>query len=223
MKKSINPLWGGRFEKEGTDLLKKINNSISFDYQLAFQDLKLNKIYAKGLLKAKIISQNEYEEIIDAIKKINSELKEGKFKFSELFEDIHMNIEMALKKRIGNLAGKIHTGKSRNDQVVTDLKLWIRERLIILLNKIKTIQTTLINKAEKNLDIIMPGFTHLQNAQPVLFSHYLLSFFEMLERDKLRINQLYNNMNTCPLGSGALVGSNFFEIDRFFLAKRTWF
>ena len=121
------------------------------------------------MLKAKIISQNEYEEIIDAIKKINSELKEGKFKFSELFEDIHMNIEMALKKRIGNLAGKIHTGKSRNDQVVTDLKLWIRERLIILLNKIKTIQTTLINKAEKNLDIIMPGFTHLQNAQPVLF------------------------------------------------------
>ena len=223
MKKSINPLWGGRFEKEGTDLLKKINNSISFDYQLAFQDLKLNKIYAKGLLKAKIISQNEYEEIIDAIKKINSELKEGKFKFSELFEDIHMNIEMALKKRIGNLAGKIHTEKSRNDQVVTDLKLWIRERLIILLNKIKTIQTTLINKAEKNLDIIMPGFTHLQNAQPVLFSHYLLSFFEMLERDKLRINQLYNNMNTCPLGSGALVGSNFFEIDRFFLAKELGF
>ncbi len=223
MKKSINPLWGGRFEKEGTDLLKKINNSISFDYQLAFQDLKLNKIYAKGLLKAKIISQSEYEKITSAIKKINSELKEGKFKFSELFEDIHMNIEMALKKRIGNVAGKIHTGKSRNDQVVTDLKLWIRERLIILLNKIKTIQKTLINKAEKNLDVIMPGFTHLQNAQPVLFSHYLLSFFEMLERDKLRINQLYNNMNSCPLGSGALVGSNFFEIDRFFLAKELGF
>ena len=223
MKKSINPVWGGRFEKKSSDLLQKINNSIGFDYKLALQDVKLNIEYAKSLKKAKIITGGEFKKIEKALKEICQQISDGKFEFSHEFEDIHMNIEMSLKKKIGNLSGKIHTGKSRNDQVATDLKLWTKEKLDVLFKEIINIQKAIINKAENNLDVIMPGFTHLQNAQPVLFSHYLLSFFEMLQRDKKRIKNLQENINECPLGSGALVGTNFYEIDRFSLAKSLGF
>ncbi len=223
MKKSINPLWGGRFENKSSNLLKKINNSIGFDYKLALQDIKLNLEYSKSLKKAKIITDPEYKKIKKALEEICKQINVGKYKFSEDFEDIHMNIEMSLKKKIGSLAGKIHTGKSRNDQVVTDLKLWTREKLGILVKDIIDIQKAIIKKAEINFSVIMPGFTHLQNAQPVLFAHYLLSLFEMLQRDKKRVRNLQENLNECPLGSGALVGTNFFEIDRFSLAKNLGF
>ncbi|MEC8265285.1 MAG: argininosuccinate lyase [Pseudomonadota bacterium] len=223
MKKSINPVWGGRFEQKSSDLLQKINNSIGFDYKLAFQDIKLNLEYSKSLKKAKIITNDEYKKIKKALEEINEQIKSGKFEFSREFEDIHMNIEMSLKKKIGHLSGKIHTGKSRNDQVVTDLKLWTMEKSQILITDIVTIQKTILKKAETHIDVIMPGFTHLQNAQPVLFSHYLLSFFEMFQRDKIRIKNLKINIDDCPLGSGALVGTNFSEIDRFTLAKNLGF
>ena len=223
MKKSINPLWGGRFEKENSSLLKKINNSISFDFQLALQDLKVNKVYSESLKKARIISDSENRKIQKALDQIVVEINEGTFKFSSEYEDVHMNIEMSLKQKIGDLSGKIHTGKSRNDQVITDLKLWIKEKLKTIVIKINTIQNTLIKKAEININTIMPGFTHSQNAQPISFAHYLLSFFEMLERDKQRSKNLIENMNECPLGSGALAGTNFFEIDRNFLAKKLGF
>ena len=177
MKKSINPVWGGRFKDENSELLKKINNSISFDYELAFQDVKLNTVYTEALFKAKVISKNEKDKITKALNQINQDLKDGKFKFSNSFEDIHMNIEMALRGKVGDIAGKIHTGKSRNDQVATDLKMWIKEKLHEIVTKIKQIQKTIIKKSEENLNVVMPGFTHLQNAQPILFSHYLLSFF----------------------------------------------
>lgn len=223
MKKSINPLWGGRFENKPSDLLQKINNSIGFDHKLALQDIKLNLEYSKSLKKAKIITDQEYKKIKKALEEIRKQITMGKYKFSEDFEDIHMNIEMSLKKKIGSLSGKIHTGKSRNDQVVTDLKLWTREKLGILVKNIIDIQKAIIKKAEINFSVIMPGFTHLQNAQPVLFAHYLLSLFEMLQRDKKRIRNLQENLNECPLGSGALVGTNFYEIDRFSLAKNLGF
>ena len=223
MKKSINPLWGGRFENNPSDLLQKINNSIGFDHKLALQDIKLNLEYSKSLKKAKIITDPEYKKIKKALEEICKQITMGKYKFSEDFEDIHMNIEMSLKKKIGSLSGKIHTGKSRNDQVVTDLKLWTREKLGILVKNIIDIQKAIIKKAEINFSVIMPGFTHLQNAQPVLFAHYLLSLFEMLQRDKKRIRNLQENLNECPLGSGALVGTNFYEIDRFSLAKNLGF
>ena len=223
MKKSINPLWGGRFENNPSDLLQKINNSIGFDHKLALQDINLNLEYSKSLKKAKIITDQEYKKIKKALEEIRKQITMGKYKFSEDFEDIHMNIEMSLKKKIGSLSGKIHTGKSRNDQVVTDLKLWTREKLDILVKNIIDIQKAIIKKAEINFSVIMPGFTHLQNAQPVLFAHYLLSLFEMLQRDKKRIRNLQENLNECPLGSGALVGTNFFEIDRFSLAKNLGF
>ena len=223
MKKSINPLWGGRFENNPSDLLQKINNSIGFDHKLALQDINLNLEYSKSLKKAKIITDQEYKKIKKALEEIRKQITMGKYKFSEDFEDIHMNIEMSLKKKIGSLSGKIHTGKSRNDQVVTDLKLWTIEKLDILVKNIIDIQKAIIKKAEINFSVIMPGFTHLQNAQPVLFAHYLLSLFEMLQRDKKRIRNLQENLNECPLGSGALVGTNFFEIDRFSLAKNLGF
>ena len=223
MKKSINPVWGGRFKNDNSELLKKINNSISFDYELALQDVKLNKVYSEALFKAKVISKSEKDRIIKALNEINHDLEKGRFEFSHSFEDIHMNIEMALKKKVGDIAGKIHTGKSRNDQVATDLKMWIKEKLQEIIKSIKKIQKTIIKKSEKNINVIMPGFTHLQNAQPILFSHYLLSFFEMIQRDKMRATQLIKNLNECPLGSGALVGTNFFEIDRFYIAKKLGF
>ena len=223
MKKSINPVWGGRFKNDNSELLKKINNSISFDYELAFQDVKLNKVYSEALFKAKVISKSEKDKIIKALNEINQDLDNGRFKFSYSFEDIHMNIEMALKKKVGEIAGKVHTGKSRNDQVATDLKMWIKEKLQEIIKRIKQIQKTIIKKSEENINVIMPGFTHLQNAQPILFSHYLLSFFEMIQRDKMRATQLIKNLNECPLGSGALAGTNFFEIDRFYIAKKLGF
>ena len=223
MKKSINPVWGGRFKNDNSELLKKINNSISFDYELALQDVKLNKVYSEALFKAKVILKSEKDRIIKALNEINHDLEKGRFEFSHSFEDIHMNIEMALKKKVGDIAGKIHTGKSRNDQVATDLKMWIKEKLQEIIKSIKKIQKTIIKKSEKNINVIMPGFTHLQNAQPILFSHYLLSFFEMIQRDKMRAIQLIKNLNECPLGSGALAGTNFFEIDRFYIAKKLGF
>jgi len=223
MKKSTNPIWGGRFKNSNSELLKKINNSISFDYELAFQDVKLNKVYSEALFRAKVITKNQKDKIIKALNEINQELMNEKFKFSDSYEDIHMNIEMALKSKVGEIAGKIHTGKSRNDQVATDLKMWIREKLDEIIKRIKQIQKTIIRKSEENMNVIMPGFTHLQNAQPILFSHYLMSFFEMINRDKTRSLQLIESLNECPLGSGALAGTNFFEIDRFFIAKQLGF
>lgn len=219
MKKSINPLWGGRFNSENSQLLKAINDSISFDYKLVNQDIRLNKVYSNALFNAKILTKQENTKIQKALDEILLDIKKPNFKFSNSYEDIHMNVEMLLKKKIGDLAGKIHTGKSRNDQVVTDLKLWVKEQVNIILKLIKMNQRTIIKKAEKNISIIMPGFTHLQNAQPVLFSHYLLAFFEMLERDKKRFNNLKLNLDECPLGSGALVGTNFFKIDRKKIAR----
>ena len=223
MKKTTNLVWGGRFEYDSSNLLKRINNSISFDYNLADEDIKLNKQYAKSLFKAKILSANELKNINVALDDINLEVKKKKFNFSDDFEDIHMNIEMALRKRVGRLAGKLHTGKSRNDQVATDVKLWTKEKIKNVIDKIKKIQKTIIKKSESNLNVIMPGFTHSQNAHPILYAHYLLSFFEMFERDKKRAKQLLENIDECPLGSGALAGTNFFEIDRKALAKNLGF
>ncbi|MEE2695319.1 MAG: argininosuccinate lyase [Pseudomonadota bacterium] len=223
MKKTTNSVWGGRFEEESSSLLKEINNSINFDYQLAYEDIKLSKSYAASLRKSKLLKYDEYKKIDLALNKILKEIESGKFKFSFEYEDIHMNIEMALKKKIGKLAGKIHTGKSRNDQVATDLKLWVKEKLKIVIFKLNKIQISIIKKAESEISVIMPGFTHSQNAQPILYSHYLLAFFEMLERDKRRSIQLLENLNECPLGSGALAGTNFFEIDRKQLANNLGF
>ena len=219
MKNKTNPLWGGRFQQKSSELLKKINNSISFDYKLATQDLRVSKAYCKALYKSKIISKREEILIVDCLKKIEKDINEKKFKFNEDYEDIHMNIEMELKKRIGITAGKLHTGRSRNDQVTTDLKLWIKEKTLFLLRLLKNLQKVLVKKSEENIFTIMPGFTHLQNAQPISLAHYFMAFFEMFERDKRRLFDMINRLDECPLGAGALAGTSFAKIDRKYLAK----
>jgi len=219
MKKKTNPLWGGRFKQKSSEILKKINNSISFDYKLATQDLRVSKAYCKALCKSKIISKREEILIVDCLKKIENDILDKKLKFNEDYEDIHMNIEMELKKRIGTVAGKLHTGRSRNDQVATDLKIWIKEKTLFILNLLKKLQEVLVKKSEENIFTIMPGFTHLQNAQPISLAHYFMAFFEMFERDKGRFLDMINRLDECPLGSGALAGTNFYKIDRKYLAK----
>ena len=223
MKKEINPLWGGRFEKSSSDLLKKINNSISFDYRLALQDIKVSEAYCEALFKAKIISGIDKKKIKEGLNKISKEMSKNTFMYSQEYEDIHMNIEMNLKKKIGDVAGKLHAGRSRNDQVTTDLKMWIREKTLLLEKLILKLQKVFIKKAEENISTIVPGFTHLQNAQPISLGHYFMAFFEMFERDKSRLKDMLVRMDECPLGSGALAGTNFFEIDRHFLAKKLGF
>jgi len=223
MKNKTNPLWGGRFKQKSSELLKKINNSISFDYKLASQDLRVSKAYCKALCKSKIISKKEETLIVDCLKTIENDILDKKLKFNEDFEDIHMNIEMELKKRIGTTAGKLHTGRSRNDQVATDLKLWIKEKTLFILNLLENLQKVLVKKSEENIFTIMPGFTHLQNAQPISLAHYFMAFFEMFERDKGRFFDMINRLDECPLGSGALAGTNFSKIDRKYLAKSLGF
>lgn len=219
MKKKINPLWGGRFNKASSDLLQKINNSISFDYKLAKQDIEVSKAYAQVLEKANILSSKEKKKILSGLSKIEKKIKNKTFSFNQEYEDIHMNIEMALKEEVGDIAGKLHTGKSRNDQVTTDLKLWVKEKISIIIKKICKLQNVLIKNAEDNIFCIMPGFTHLQNAQPISLAHYFMAFFEMFERDKKRFQKLLDSLSECPLGSGALSGTNFYKIDRMALAK----
>ena len=223
MKKKTNPVWGARFKKKPSKLLQRINNSIHFDHKLVREDIKLCKAYAEILSKAKIIKSSDNKLVQDSLKKIENELNKGELNFLDDFEDIHMNIEMMLKTKLGNLSGKIHAGKSRNDQVATDMKLWVKDKLKTLSLKISKLQKIVIRKAEKHIETIMPGFTHSQNAQPISFAHYLMCFFEMLQRDKIRLSQISDKLTECPLGSGALAGTNFFEIDRMLLAKKLGF
>tara|TARA_B100000989_G_scaffold282047_1_gene246776 strand:+ start:4279 stop:5673 length:1395 start_codon:yes stop_codon:yes gene_type:complete len=223
MKKKNNPLWGSRFKENSSELLKQINNSISFDYKLALYDLKVSKAYCKALFKANLISSADKNKIYKALEEIEIEVTNENFKYCEDYEDIHMNIEMALIKKTGSIGGRIHAGRSRNDQVTTDLKLWIIDKIKILNELIENFQKTLVSKAEENIFTIMPGFTHLQNAQPISLGHYFMAFYEMFSRDLKRSKNLLEIIDECPLGSGALAGTNFYNIDRKFLANELGF
>ncbi len=217
-----NPIWGGRFATAAAPTLQTINQSISFDARLAKQDILGSKAHCKMLAKSKIITKAECKKIIEGLNKIDKEIAEGRFKFKTELEDVHMNIESALAKIIGDAAGKLHTARSRNDQVVTDLKLWIRDAFDCLNENLKKLQLSLINKAEKHADTIMPGMTHLQSAQPVTFGHHLMAYFEMFKRDRGRIKSARVRLNECPLGAAALAGTSF-PIDRNFTAKELKF
>lgn len=223
MKKiSANKMWGGRFEKNPSDLMQQINQSISFDYKLYKQDIRASIAHAKMLAKVKIIAENEAKKITDGLKKIEKEIEDGKFEFKIELEDIHMNVESRLKEIIGDVAGKLHTARSRNDQVAVDFRLFVRDAVDETLNLLTELQKVLLKKAEENFDVILPGFTHLQVAQPVLFSHHLLAYFEMFKRDSSRFVDLRARLNECPLGAGALAGTSF-PIDREFVAKELGF
>jgi len=221
-KNSANKMWGGRFKTSPAEMMLEINQSISFDQKLYKQDIRGSIAHAQMLAAKKILSNAESKQIIDGLKKIEKEIDSGKFIFKKELEDIHMNIESRLKEIIGDTAGKLHTARSRNDQVATDFRLFIRDEIDEIQKLLIELENNFVAKAEKNLDVIMPGFTHLQVAQPVLFSHHLLAYFEMFKRDISRLSDLRTRMNECPLGACAMAGTSF-AIDRFATAKTLGF
>ena len=218
-KSSKSTIWGGRFEGVSSDNLIKFNSSVNFDKNLYAQDIEGSIAHAEMLSKQKIILKKDFLEIKSGLLKIKKEIETNKFKFKMELEDIHMNIESRLIELIGESGKKLHTARSRNDQVVTDFKMWIRSDLNTILDLLKQLQENLIIKAEDNYETLMPGYTHLQVAQPVTFGHHLLAYVEMFGRDRERIKDCVNRMNECPLGSAALAGTSY-PIDRNFVAKK---
>jgi len=210
-------MWGGRFSDKPSELMQEINESISFDKALYKQDIAGSIAHANMLAQVKILTADEVKKITDGLKQIEDEIESGKFEFKKELEDIHMNIENRLKEIIGDVAGKLHTARSRNDQVATDFKLYVRDACDEINVLLKDFQLNLVNKADENLDTIMPGFTHLQTAQPVTFAHHLMAYYEMIKRDNSRISDCRKRLNECPLGSSALAGTSF-KIDRFMTA-----
>ena len=211
-------LWGGRF-KTGTDkIAESFNASIHFDKRLFREDIEGSMAYSRMLAKQGIISKDEAATIRNALKEIHGEIERGDFAFDETLEDIHTHIERALIERVGPLGETLHTGRSRNDQIALDERLYVRNSTFRIINLIREFQSSLIGLAEKNHDLIMPGYTHLQRAQPVLLPHHLLAYYEMLKRDKERYGEALRRTNVLPLGSGALAGTTF-NIDREFLSK----
>ena len=221
-RKKSNEMWGGRFSEKTADLLTKINSSVDIDKRLAFDDISGSKAHVEMLAKTNIITKKTKKEILSGLKKIEKELIEGDFIFDNLLEDIHMNIEARLGEIIGPEAGRIHTARSRNDQVVTDFRLWVRKAIEDIEFELSKLQISILKKAEQNIEIIFPGYTHLQVAQPVRFSHHLLAYLEMFGRDLERFKQTKERLNECPLGAAALAGTSF-PIDRFYTAKTLGF
>jgi argininosuccinate lyase len=201
-------LWGGRFKKELHPKALKFSSSLSYDIELILEDIEGSIVHARMLAKIKIISQNEEKELLRGLTQIENDWKDGNWKPDpEKFEDIHSAIESRLYEIIGETAGKLHTGRSRNDQVALDLKLWLRKKTEILQGLIKNLQLSLVELSSGNIETIIPGYTHLQRAQPVSLAFHLLAYVEMLERDLTRIQCLKNSLSQSPLGSGALAGS----------------
>ena len=212
-KQSANPIWGGRFEGSPSELMEQINASVNFDKRMYSQDITASKAHAAMLVKQNIISTEDGALINKGLDQILDEIEIGSFEYKISLEDIHMNIETRLKEIVGDVAGKLHTARSRNDQVATDFKLWVRKELDQLDNTLKSLQKTFINQAEDHASTILPGFTHLQSAQPITLGHHLLSYVEMIGRDRGRIKDCRERLNENPLGSGALAGTSF-PIDR---------
>ena len=209
-------LWGGRFEKSTDEMINNFQASINFDKRLYREDIEGSIAHAKMLAKCKIISDDDAQKILDGLNKILVQIDDGKFNFSVELEDIHMNIEKALTDSIGDAGGRLHTARSRNDQVALDMHLYVRRVVKEVQELILELQKNFVDAAKKNLGVIMPGYTHLQRAQPILFSHHLMAYFWMLERDFERFVGVYNRADIMPLGAGALAGTTF-PIDRNFV------
>ena len=213
-----SPARNVHLKKGPSKLLEEINSSIEVDSRLYKEDIEGSIAHTKMLIKTKIMSKAEGTKIISALKIINGDINKGKIKFQQKYEDIHMNIEALLEKKIGPISGKLHTARSRNDQVVTDFKLWIKKNSQEIDSRCREFQKSLINVAKKNILTVMPGFTHLQIAQPVSLAHHLLAYVEMIARDRGRIKDCIKRLNESPLGSGALAGTSF-PIDRQMTSK----
>ncbi len=212
----------GRFQKDADELAAKYTASISFDWRLYPYDVRGSIAHARMLAKQGIISPEDADAIISGLASIKEEVEQGKFQFKPEMEDIHMSIEARLIEKIGEVGGKLHTARSRNDQVALDVRLFAKESINDTLLSLKKLQQALISLAEANKDIVMPGYTHLQRAQPVLFAHHLLAYFEMLQRDVERFSDCLKRTDVMPLGSGAVAGVAY-DIDREFLAKELGF
>jgi len=222
MKNKIKIVWSKRFKGKTSKSFQRIGSSINVDKRLYEQDIFASTIHTQMLIKQKIIPTNEGKKIINGLKKVKSLIDKNKFVFEEKYEDIHLNIEKKLFQIIGPAAGFMHTARSRNDQVVTDFKLWVKASTQDVLKDISSVMRAIIKKAEKNIDTVMPGFTHLKNAQPISFAHYLLAYCEMLKRDKKRFENNLILLDESPLGSAALSGTSY-KIDRNYTAKKMGF
>jgi argininosuccinate lyase len=217
-----NEMWGGRFSSGPAAIMQEINASIGFDQRLALQDIRGSMAHAQMLAAQNIIDQEAATAIIEGLGKVKAELEAGNFVFKTALEDIHMNIEQRLAEVIGPAAGRLHTARSRNDQVATDFKLWMRDTIDAIELALIDLQQALCEKALAHAGTIMPGFTHLQSAQPVTFGHHLMAYTEMIGRDRGRFSDARARLNECPLGAAALAGTSF-PIDRFSTATSLGF
>ena len=211
--KSSNQMWGGRFAAGPDAIMEAINASIGFDQRMAAQDIAGSRAHAAMLAKAGIITDSDAEAIREGLLTVLSEIEAGSFNFSTALEDIHMNVEARLKEIVGEPAGRLHTARSRNDQVATDFRLWVRDQCDAVMEGLLALQNALLDQAEAGADWVMPGFTHLQTAQPVTWGHHMMAYVEMFGRDRSRFAGARARMNESPLGAAALAGTSF-PIDR---------
>ena len=220
--KSANTMWGGRFAAGPDAIMEAINASIGFDQRMASQDIAGSRAHAAMLGATGILDDKDVETIREGLLTVLSEIEGGTFAFSTALEDIHMNVEARLKALIGEPAGRLHTGRSRNDQVATDFKLWVRDQLDAADGALLSLIAALLDQAEAGADWVMPGFTHLQTAQPVTWGHHMMAYVEMFGRDLSRVRDARARMNECPLGAAALAGTSF-PIDRDMTAQALGF
>lgn len=218
----MKKLWGGRFDGKNEDWIDAFGASIFFDQALAKQDILGSLAHVKMLVHTKILSQEEGQQIIDGLTIIQQKVANDELDYTVQNEDIHLNIESFLHEEIGPVAGKLHTARSRNDQVATDMHLYLKEKVQDILEKIHDLRKVLVTKAEENIETIMPGYTHLQHAQPISFAHHLLAYYQMLTRDQERLSENLKRIDCSPLGAAALAGTTF-PIDREFAAKELGF
>lgn len=220
--KSSNQMWGGRFAAGPDAIMEAINASIGFDKRMAAQDIAGSRAHAAMLAAQGIVTPSDAEAMREGLLTVLSEIETGEFVFSTALEDIHMNVEARLKEVIGEPAGRLHTGRSRNDQVATDFRLWVRDQLDAASSGLTALIRALLVQAESGADWVMPGFTHLQTAQPVTWGHHMMAYVEMFSRDLSRVHDARRRMNECPLGAAALAGTSF-PIDRDMTAKALGF
>ena len=214
----MSDLWGGRFERKTDELLEKLGESVSFDSRLAHFDILGSIAHARMLGEQGIITKTDARKIVSGLKAIDKEISKGAFVWDTALEDVHMNVEAALAKRIGDAGKRLHTGRSRNDQVATDMRMWARYWIGVIGARLDLLQSELVAFAEKHIEVILPGCTHLQHAQPVLLAHHMLAYVEMFSRDYDRFSELFKRVNVLPLGSAALAGTSY-KLDRKMVAE----
>ena len=209
MTSKTNHLWGGRFNEPTDEFVKIFGASVSFDQALALYDIEGSIAHATMLSEVDVLTNSDLKEILNGLKQIKSEITSGKFNWSTDLEDVHMNIESRLTEICGEPGKKLHTGRSRNDQVATDIRLYLRDHVLLIGQELDKLLNALLDLAEQEVNTIMPGFTHLQAAQPITFGHHLLAYFEMFKRDRERLQESFKRINTMPLGSAALAGTSY--------------